>query len=77
MKIHLPRTARDFRQIETLIYLGYSNSQIKDFQRDYIWLSDVNQGDGYLSCTLCFQKISVTECLNCGQTLHLKDQANV
>lgn len=69
MKCFVPKTPREFREMERLAAYGYSLDEIfvrliQPFRRsEIITIFDSRY------CAVCAQRITFCECMNCGQTL--------
>lgn len=69
MNLFIPRTIREFREMERLAGYGFSNSEILMRMSEVHRHSDLIYFKGDRFCMCCSQIITIKECLNCGQTL--------
>jgi len=69
MKWFGPRTLREFREMERLAGYGFSDLDVIKRMREEHRHSDLIHFKGDRYCACCAQAITVTECVNCGQTL--------
>lgn len=68
--INGPRSAADFRLIDYLVRAGNDSKTILNLFKNDVWRSEIISLAGQFHCAQCNQKISLHECMNCGQTIH-------